>query len=575
VGQNDSQREGLVLKMNHLSPEQRDAIANARARISSPTESAPVAGTVANTALLGGGSDPWADWRAGVREEHARQAMEDRPQEQGEDLSLGSVALGAITNIPSSAAQFASDVVTPILHPWDTAKSVVSLGLGLIQLLIPGEQEDEKTARAVGKFFSDRYGGIDNVKRTLKNDPVGFLSDISVLFTAGTMAALKAPASVQRVLAKIASTTDPVRLAIKTVGEIGKKSNLVGRAGAVGASVLGMTSGIGGDVFKEAYKAGQVGGRLDELFTSNLRGNAPIEAVLTSLKTALDTIRSKRGIEYRKNIGRVYGDKSVLDFTKIDDGLRQVAEIGVYKGKVLNRSASDTWDKIAQLVDEWRVADPKVFHTPEGLDALKKAIGDVRDSSDFGSPSRVISDKVYNSVKAVIEKQAPEYAKVMREYQQVSELITDIEKTLSMKPNASIDTQLRKLQSVMRNNVNTSYGRRKSLIDILDETSGEIMPQIAGQAASSWTPRGLQGAVGSANVLAQGVGVFSGATNPLAALAMLAPQSPRLIAEAARLAGRSGRVSAPLIRTAGQLGPRLAAPMFQVGRLPGLLEDQH
>lgn len=52
----------------------------------------------------------------------------------------------------------------------------------------------------------------------------------------------------------------------------------------------------------------------------------------------------------------------------------------------------------------------------------------------------------------------------MKNYENASNLIREIEKTLSLNPKASIDTALRKLQSVMRDNVNTNYGKRGDLV---------------------------------------------------------------------------------------------------------------
>jgi hypothetical protein len=73
------------------------------------------------------------------------------PQESA--LSWGQVFQSALSNTPSSATQFVDDMVTPFLSPGETASALTSLAKGLIQLAVPGEQADEATAKAVGKFF--------------------------------------------------------------------------------------------------------------------------------------------------------------------------------------------------------------------------------------------------------------------------------------------------------------------------------------------------------------------------------------------------------------------------------------
>ncbi len=101
--------------------------------------------------------------------------------------------LGAAAfNTPASAFQFVKDTTAIIRHPIQTAKGIKGLSFGLVGLLLPGEQKDEATARAMGGFLKDRYGSVEAILDTFENDPVGFLSDISVLFTGGGALAAKA-----------------------------------------------------------------------------------------------------------------------------------------------------------------------------------------------------------------------------------------------------------------------------------------------------------------------------------------------------------------------------------------------
>ena len=97
---------------------------------------------------------------------------------------------------------------------------------------------------------------------------------------------------------------------------------------------------------------------------------------------------------------------------------------------------------------------------------------------------------------------------------------------------ASADTALRKLQSVMRNNVNANFGSRLKLVEKLEEAGDYfLLPRIAGQSLSSPTPRGLQA------VTATGTGAAGLTTNP-ATLAALPAFSPRLMGELSRQVGR-------------------------------------
>jgi hypothetical protein len=117
----------------------------------------------------------------------------------------------------------------------------------------------------------------------------------------------------------------------------------------------------------------------------------------------------------------------------------------------------------------------------------------------------------------------------MKNYSEATDQIKEIERALSLGNTASADTAMRKLQSLMRNNVNTNYGQRLELAKQLEAMGGnEIMPALAGQALSSKLPRGLQSATNiPSSYLAFGVG------GPALAAVDLAASSPRLVGEAA------------------------------------------
>lgn len=314
--------------------------------------------------------------------------------------------------------------------------------------------------------------------------------------------------------------------AVKAAGVIGSKVGDLAGSGVKNG--LGLLTGAGGNAVGEAFKAGK---NKASSFLDNMRGNVPLTDVLDEAKTALSTMRAARGAEYRQGMAGVSADKTVLDMTPIQMALNNIQSMGSYKGQQINKNAAGTVDEISQQIGQWSKLNPAEYHTPEGLDALKKAIGDIRDATEFGSAGRKAADMVYNSIKSEISQQAPTYAKTMKGYSEASDLITEIEKSLSLGSKASVDTAMRKLQSLMRNNVNTNYGNRLNLASELEKQGGaNILPGVAGQALSSATPRGLQG------LAATGTGLM-GMANPLA-LALLPFQSPRLVGEAAYGAGR-------------------------------------
>jgi hypothetical protein len=318
--------------------------------------------------------------------------------------------------------------------------------------------------------------------------------------------------------------------AVKVAGAAGKA---IGRGlGTVGANVLGAATGTSAETVGAALQAGKTGA---SEFLENMRGETGFDDVVTMAKQAVANLRGSRQQEYRSGMVDIANDKTVLDFAPIDSAMQKISGMGKYKGVQINAKSADTVKELDDVVSQWKSLDPSEYHTPEGLDALKKAVGDIRDSTQFGSPARKAADELYHAVKGEITKQAPTYSKVMGDYSRASDLITEIEKSLSLGNKAAADTAVRKLQSLMRNNAQTSYGNRLGLAKTLEDKGGvSLIPSIAGQAMNSWMPRGM-------------VGAIEKTTLPLAAvlsspsvMAAAPFTSPRLMGEALYSAGRIG-----------------------------------
>lgn len=481
-------------------------------------------------------------------------------------LSYGEVAKQALLNTPKSAMQFAQDIVQPFIHPIDTATSIVDIGKGVIQKvreLSPPEARgsapamDTAAANAVGDFFVKRYGGIENLKNTIATDPVGFASDAAAILTGGGTLAAKAPG----MIGKAGSLT-------ASAGRLVDPLTPVVAAGKAVPNVLGFSTGAGPTSINEAFQAGRSGNERLANLLGQMRGTESSNAPVKSAKDAVEKMRQDRANAYREGMFGQQGvtqDKTVLDFKPIEDSIGEIKSRGTFKGQVIDESAAETWQKINEKVNTWKSLNPSEFHTPEGLDALKKAISDIRDSTQYGTPAQNVADNVYQAVKKQIVDQAPTYGKVMEDYEEASKLLREMEKSLSISPNANIDTTVRKLQSILRNNANTNYGRRVELGRELEKTGAadNLFPQLAGQSLSAITPRGLQG-IGSAITAGS-----SALSNPLL-LPLLGLTSPRIVGESAAMAGRGAGLVDALRNYPGmdKINPRVARELaYQLGRV--------
>lgn len=451
-------------------------------------------------------------------------------------------------NILGSAGHFVKSLVQPILHPQDTVNALGAVTRGLeapqqpVKVTLPNgqtvfqpqavpetpEQAAARTApaNALGGYFSDRYGGPVNIRNTLIEDPVGAAADFATVLSGGAFL----PGKAGQMAGTVARVVDPVNAVVQAPKAAAKVVE------PIVSNALGVTTGTGKESVRAAGRAGREGGDAAAAFTDSMRGNTPIEDVVSTAKAAVDQIRQERAQAYKAGMADLSKDATVLDFKPIEDALAKSTEVGAYKGVVVNRSAGETVDKVSAIVNEWKGLDPKEFHTPEGLDALKRTIGDLRDSTEAGTPARVAADRVYNAVKGEIAKQAPEYAKTMEAYAKASDNLKEVTKTFSLGEKATGDTAARKLLSATRNNAQTNYGQRVKLIDQLAEHEPTLPYQIAGQGMNALAPRGL---VGRGGVMAAGGSAIANPGNVL----LLPTFSPRIVGEGAYAAGRAAGLS--------------------------------
>jgi hypothetical protein len=158
---------------------------------------------------------------------------------------IGRSLEGFGNNIRESGKRMIGDIAGAVSHPLDTAKAVGGIVAGLGEKLIPGEKiGHEQNVDALVKMYKDRYGSLENLAKTLYEDPVGALADISTLAGGAGLAAkgvglaaktanLGKAASVAGKVAKVAGTvaevTDPMNVITKPVAAVAGKSGMATR----------------------------------------------------------------------------------------------------------------------------------------------------------------------------------------------------------------------------------------------------------------------------------------------------------------------------------------------------------
>lgn len=279
--------------------------------------------------------------QSGIPEGRRNYALSEVPQQWAE------------TAMPS-AKKFFGGIAESVMHPIDTATGLAKLGTGalyhaspeFIQKFwreLPGDpqkmQEVIDMASAAGGELKNRWGSYEGIKRTLAEDPVGALADISTLFTGAAGLTGKAGmAQTSTALGKVAKVTDPLYLATAPVtvpltsareaqSATLQAQNAVRDANIAAAKEAGYTftpgsiSPTGKNILSERVAGKthleQLASVKNQAVTDKLArqaANLPENAPLTS--GAMQNIRKEeyvKGYEPIKKIGNIVSDNDYLN----------------------------------------------------------------------------------------------------------------------------------------------------------------------------------------------------------------------------------------------------------------------
>jgi hypothetical protein len=479
-------------------------------------------------------------------------AMQNWPKGEPQSMPWSDVATSAVKNIPKSAAEFGGNIMHAVTHPVETVKALADVGYGGLSKAagavgVPmdptAKAEREQSFDAVAGFFAERYGGVENFKKTLAEDPVGFAADVSTVLAPAQLAT-RAPGVAGKTAQTVSAASravDPLTAAARAIKAAGSK---------VVAPVIGQLTGTGAESVRTAARSGQQGNRA---FLDGMRGKSGPNEARDMAQSALGRIRQDRSAAYTSGMESMRTAQTGLPFpyAMTEQAIASARKSTNYHGVMIDADAAKVIDDISAKVEEFRALPEQAARHPMALDALKRSVGEVRQKTQPGTLARTIASDIYNTVKTDIVKQVPEYATTMKGYADASDKIADLDKTFSLGERAAPDTAARKLQSVLRNNVNTNYGRRTKLLDELAQYEPGLPALLAGETMSSPTPRGLQ----SLMATGAGLGGLGGAAgmapvNPAALLA-LPFMSPRLMGETAYGVGRGAGLLGEGARKAG------------------------
>ncbi len=465
----------------------------------------------------------------------------DAPRGESAAPDLKDVPRLAASNLGSSARRQVEGVVHAITNPSELIDGAWGLTKGLASKLVHGtgaadflaglgqkpeeaalnrdlEKQKasfrEKTADEVGAALKDRYGGWDNIKRTVAEDPVGAGLDIATVLSGGN-------ATAARLGLKGATTT----------------------ARAADALVVRpsteLLSGISTEAQRLASQAGEVGGARGRAFRENM-AQPDYAGMQDTLQQGVRGAADERAAQYRADMANL--PQNALPYRPILQALQDARDLYTGPGGqfVKDMAARDALMETAQTVQRY-LRTPSEVGDALSMDALKQAVGDIRQRQPQGSRARTVVDHVYRAIGDNIRATAPEYANAMDRYARGTENLKNVVKTLSAGENATRFTTAGKLLSALRSDASVARGARADALADVSRHVPELPFQVAGATMNPILPRGI---VARGHALMHpgtaGVGALGALVNP-AFLTALVAASPRAVGNLRYAAGSTLR----------------------------------
>ena len=475
----------------------------------------------------------------------------------------------ALSEVPGAMLSNLGSSVKGVVKPFFEAETYKNIGELMARLTSADYAERMSSLSNFGSgvldMLSKRYGGWDEVKRTMAEDPAGVVQDLATFFTAGGAAASKVGpvANIGQKMMGIGAAMDPISMASTAVGK-----TIAPIARGTATNLLGVSTGKGKLPITDAMSG-------DPLFKKALRGEIVAEEIVSQTRGALESIANQRGIDYRTQLAHIRANRGVtLDLSAPNREFQSILKthnvdpimdpsgskmVGLdFKNSPLlkdsesQRNLKDIMDVLNNSAD-----NPAFFASPEGYDILKKQlfgiVFDARNRSIRGvaeaGPGLAAVENVAHSVRNELTSKVPGYKEMVKKYEETTDLIRQAQKATITRDKNDINGTISKLNNAMREDDDF---RRLIIKEVEEKTGTNISALVSGRMMSPWTPSGLIGKELGVGAVIGGV-IFQ---NP-AFIPMVATASPRIVAETLHLLARGKQaiektgVTQPWLRQVG------------------------
>lgn len=305
------------------------------------------------------------------------------------------------SNLANSAGSFLGGIGQAVAHPIDTAKNLGNTLLGAAESTFTLGQKSTPQFDALANSLTQRYGSWDAVKKTMYQDPVGFLADLSSV-ASGVGEAISATGDVSKLgtlskiggaVNKVAEATNPLNIVTKPLGWTSSlaKAGLENVGAWIEKNNLRMTPAdktkyaqyiqpVSEYIAKELPAVGPegkhaavieaIGNSEDDLqnwLKSSGMGDRAVDtskiaSSVDAIKTAFKNDRDSLAIN-----NQIDDFKKLLE-TNYPDGQISVSDLNALKRSTFKSAYNSTGLKVSDAV-EWQIGDTLYDH-------LKTTLGD-------------------------------------------------------------------------------------------------------------------------------------------------------------------------------------------------------
>lgn len=500
--------------------------------------------------------------------------------EDEKEYTVGEALREGVSNLPSSTWGVVKSTASA-LAPWnwkETGQGLKELGTGIVSKAkgavgLETNEDDQRVINAILDDYATRYGSKQGFLRAVAKDPASILMDASALLTGGSSAAAGATSKVARGAAAagdvaraerltgvsrglekardVANLIDPIQLALKTakvplagaripdaVPLVGGKRtpSLMGAGRMIGSQA----SGVPQRILQEVNDIARNGTPEQRKVLADMqREGADHTQVVRYAEEGLKGARDARQAAYQADMRNRPAPVNFAEPGRKIQDLRNQMTLQLQNGTIpVSQDALnflDTAENRLQAIASEPINSPA--RSVIGADKFKQSIADLGESVRGNAQAYRVAQELRQSIWDAISRADPQYARIMGEYEDASNIIDTMKSMGVGRQNISDETILKRLLKA------TSPAQQK-VIDEMARHSPNLRPAIAGAATSKFQPSGAR-AIGLGSL-----GWMLGSWPHVIAAAAAA--SPQLQGKIQRWAGSAERMASAAAPVAGR-----------------------